>query len=305
MVMLWLFLCLYAATAWAFSAFIDNYASDVVFKNKTPHAMKLLNGPLYLLIGGAIALFAGLEHAEPLQIGLLMAAGALSSIASVPYYLAFKHEEATGAAIFYQIIPIIYLIADWLLFGENVTGRQILGFLTILSAPAIVIFSRKRPKSRRNEMSAALLFIVYDVFVVASGLLSTHFGEGLDFFTMFFWYIMGRGACDLILMAANKPWIERFKYVWRRKRKQLLLVVFANQLVNTTAEFASRAAMILGVAAIVSVTCNTAELIITFALGIVLSLIWPKFGREKIHRHIIIAHLLATVLAVVGIIILQ
>ena len=303
--MIWLFLCLYAATAWAFSAFIDNYASDVVFKNKTPHAMKLLNGPIYLLIAGAIALFAGLEHAELPQIGFLLLAGVISSVASIPYYLAFKHEEATGAAIFYQIIPIIYLVADWLFFGESITGQQILGFLIIFAAPVIVIFSRKRPKSRRNEMSAALLFLVYDVLVVASGLFSTHFGEGLDFFTMFFWYLIGRGSCDLVLMAVNKQWLERFKYVWRRKRKQLILVVLANQLVNTTAEFASRAAMILGVAALVSVTCNTSELILTFVLGIILSLIWPKFGRENIHRHVIIAHLLATVLAVVGIIILQ
>ncbi len=305
MVMLWLFLCLYAATAWSFSAFIDNYITDVIFKNKTPQAMKLLNGPIYLLVAGAIALFAGLEHTELGQTGMLILSGVLSSFASIPYYLGLKHEEATGAAIFYQIIPLIYLVADWLIFGESITGQQILGFLIILAAPAIVIFSRKRAKSRRTEMAAALLFILYDVLVVSSGLISTHFSEGINFFTMFFWYLIGRGSCNLLLMAINKPWQERFKYIWRRKRKPFIISVGINQLIHTTAEFAARAAMILGVAALASVTCNTTELIITFVLGIILSLIWPKFGREKIHRHIIIAHLLATVLAVVGIIILQ
>ena len=106
-------------------------------------------------------------------------------------------------------------------------------------------------------------------------------------------------------MAINKPWQQRFKYIWRRKRKRFLIAILANQAISTSAELAIRAAMILGVTALVSVTCNAAELIITFLLGIVLSLIWPKFGRENIHRHVVIAHLLATVLAVVGIIILK
>ena len=71
------------------------------------------------------------------------------------------------------------------------------------------------------------------------------------------------------------------------------------------AEFASRWSLILGVAALASVVANVAELILTFVLGLVLSAIWPKFGREKLNRHIIIAHLLAVVLCITGIIILQ
>lgn len=303
--MLWLFLCLYAATAWSFGAFLDNYLTDVIFKNKTPQAMKLVNGFSYLVIALGIFLFAPIENASLIQIVLLLLSGVLSSVASIPYYLGLKYEEATGAAIFCPIIPVLYLVADWAIFGQSITLEQILGFLVILAAPAIVVFSRKRPKSRRTEVAAALLFLLYISISVASGLLSTHFGEGLSFFTMFFWYLLGRGISDITLMAVNKPWQQRFKYIWRRKRKRFLIAILANQAISTSAELASRAAMVLGVTALVSVTSNAAELIITFLLGIVLSLIWPKFGRENIHRHVIVAHLLATILAVVGIIILK
>ncbi len=303
--MTWIILCIVAASAWAIGAFIDNYIADVIFKNKTPQALKAINGPFYLLIAGAIALFAGLEATEPLQIAMLMLSGALSSVGSIPYYNALKHEEATGAAIYYQLIPVFYLVADWIFFRQQISGQQILGFFIIFAAPVIVIFSRKRPKSRRNEMAAALLFILYAIITVASGLFSTHFSYNISFFTMFFWYLIGRGCCDVILFAINGSWRERFQYIWRRKRKQFLLSAITDQALHTVAEFAYRAAMILGVAALASVVANTAELIITFVLGIILSIIWPKFGREQIHRHIIIAHLLATVLAVIGVIILQ
>ena len=303
--MFWIILCLIAATAWSIGAFIDNYIADVIFKNKTPQAMKALNGPFYLIIAVAIMFFAGIEQAEPLQVAMLALSGVLSSLASIPYYNALKHEEATGAAIFYQFIPLMYLVADWLLFHENITSQQILGFIIILAAPTIVIFSRKRPKSRRTEMAAALLFIAYDLFVVASGLLSTHYSDNISFFTMFFWYLIGRGCSDIVLFIINRPWRERFKYVWRRNRSKFLLSVTINQTLHIIAEFASRTAMIIGVAALASALCNTSELIITFILGIILSIICPKFGRENIHRHIVIAHLLATILAVIGIIILQ
>ena len=303
--MTWLILCIVAACAWAIGNFIDNYIADVIFKNKTPQALKAINGPFYLLIAGAIALIVGLEATEPLQIAMLMLSGALSSLASIPYYTALKHEEATGAAIYYQLIPVFYLVADWLIFQQEISGRQILAFLIIFAAPIVVIFSRKRAKTRRNEMTAGLLFVIYAIITVASGLFSTHFSDNIGFTTMFFWYLIGRGCCDLLLFIVNGSWRHRFKYIWRHKRKQFLISAITDQTFHTIAEFAYRSAMIIGVAALASVVANTAELIITFVLGIILSIIWPKFGREQIHRHIIIAHLLATILAVIGVIILQ
>ena len=48
--MLWLILCIIAALTWSVSAFIDNYQTDVIFKGKTPQGMKVLNGPVYILI---------------------------------------------------------------------------------------------------------------------------------------------------------------------------------------------------------------------------------------------------------------
>ena len=63
--------------------------------------------------------------------------------------------------------------------------------------------------------------------------------------------------------------------------------------------------LVIGTAAIVSVTANSSQLILTFVMGIILTHLWPKFGREKLNKHIVRAHLIATVLAVIGIVILQ
>ena len=91
----------------------------------------------------------------------------------------------------------------------------------------------------------------------------------------------------------------------RRKKKQFLAATLSGTLISLAGEFAYRQSLILGVTALASVVANASQLVITFILGIVLSLIWPKFGREKLKRHVIVAHLIAVVLCVVGVIILQ
>ena len=54
-----------------------------------------------------------------------------------------------------------------------------------------------------------------------------------------------------------------------------------------------------------SVASDAVEPIVIFFLGLLLTLIWPKFGREKMDRKTIIVHLVATILVVVGIVLMQ
>ena len=303
--MTWLLLSLFAALACSICTFVDNFQTDVVFSKKTPQAMKVVNGITYLILVAVLYFVMPPEIIENWQIGLLVLSGALASLASIPYFLGLKNEEATGATIYYQLIPLIYLIVGWSIFHEPITLRQVLGFIIIIIAPILIVFSRKRPRSRRKGFISALFFILYVVTVATSGLISTKVGESIPFFTVFFYFMLGRGITDVVLFILNKSWQQRMKYIWRRKRKVFLPTIIFNQIMTIAAEFASRWSLILGVAALASVVANVAELILTFVLGLVLSAIWPKFGREKLNRHIIIAHLLAVVLCITGIIILQ
>ena len=95
------------------------------------------------------------------------------------------------------------------------------------------------------------------------------------------------------------------KYVWRRNWPKFILFSGTNQAICIIGEFLCRYALIIGTASLVAATYNVLELIFTFALGIILSIIWPKFGREKMERHVIVAHLIATILAAIGIILVQ
>ena len=303
--MLWLILSLFAALAWSISMFFDNYITDELYKGKTPQSMKGVNGVFVIIF--ALLIYA-IAQPEPLalwQIVAFLIAGAVNSLATIPYYLGLRTEESTSAIIYFQLIPVIYLICDWALFNEQISLQQVIGFLVIIAAPFVVIFSRHHAKSRHMEIRAALFFLGYVFLSAGSNIISTQIGGHVDYLTMFFWYLLGRGGMDVLVYLCNPKWRQRTKNVLKRHRPKLLLSCFVDQALSIAADCASRLSLIIGIAAISSVITNAAELIMTFALGIILSLIWPKFGREKLHKHVIIAHLVAVILCVIGVIIIQ
>lgn len=302
--MLWLILCLSAAIIWGFTSFIDNYLTDVIFRSKTPQAMKVINGPFYIAIAVIVGLVLKIAIPEFWQIGLLLLSGAVNSIASIPYYLALKNEEATGATIFYQLQPVLFLTVDYFIFGEQISPRQIIGFIIIMLAPVIVILARKRASARRMEMRAATLLILFVVLSTISSEIAVHSSYSIPFTTVFVFYILGRGIMDC-LIGLTPRLRKRHRYVMRNSGAKYLLPTFANQLLCCVADFAYRYGMVIGVAAIASALTNSAELVLTFVNGIVLSIIWPKFGREKLQRRIVAGHVIAVVLCVIGIIIIQ
>ena len=137
-----------------------------------------------------------------------------------------------------------------------------------------------------------------------SGEIAIRMGRGLDFIPVFVFYIIGRGLSD-VLIGFLPPLRRRHKYVMKHNQKIYFSCVIINQCICTISAFPYRYSLILGIAALGSAITNATELILTFVFGIVLSIIWPRFGREKLRREVVLAHVIAVILCVIGIIIIQ
>jgi drug/metabolite transporter (DMT)-like permease len=303
-IMLWLVLVILVAAGWALGAFIDNYNTDVNFRGRFPQGQKVFAAVAYILTAIIIAIFWPLMGFPIDTILLLIVSGVASSIASVPYYNALKSENATGATIFVQLAPIMYLIAGWALLGQDVGPMKFLAFLVILSAPLTIILSTEK-RRRRLEIWAAGLLMAYLIFAVGSNLVFIYVAGELDFATAFFWFIVGKALTDTVMIVVFKKWRKRFFDVLKVRKLKLLGPLVVNQAIYTLVEVGYRMALMLGPVAIVSVVANAAQLMLTFILGVILTLIWPVFGRERLSRRMILAHLVATILAVAGIVMMQ
>lgn len=301
--MQWIILCLAAAFLFSISVFIDNYLADVIFKGKQPQAIKAIDGFLYLLLLILMAIVFDLKPLATPTIIIAVIAGIVTALASLPYYLGLRDEESTTAAIFFQAIPILCIIGDFFVLGQKISLQQINGFVLVLTAPLVVALARRRKSARKTELRAAGFFLLYVLLRSAGYIIYAKAEQDKpDATTLFFWFIAGRAIFDLSCTIIMKSFRTRIKQILKVNPAKFIIAAIATLGLAAIGDFLVRYSYLFTATSLATALSNASELIFTFVLGIILTLIWPKFGREKLSRHIVISHLIAVILIVIGII---
>ena len=289
--------------------FIDNYVSDVYFKGRDAAAQKLFYG--YLLIPFAIItlIITGFNFdVTPLNVALtLFVGGLINGFSGIFYYKTLEIDDSTNLGIFIQLAPVFYLVLGWLFLGESFSPIQLIGFAIIMAAPLIIVLS-SRKKSRKIRIKAILYSFLYVFIAVVSNLIFIRGNDKTDasFVTTISIVLLGKGLADLLIVWCKPKWHRRWYQVVKQSHKKVFRPMLANFCVGTAKEFTYRAALATApTVAMASVASDSSEPIVIFFMGLLLTLIWPKFGREKLDKKSIFIHLIATVLVVTGIVILQ
>ena len=306
--MTWIFAVAVAIISDAIRIFIDNYASDVYFKEKGAVSQKIISG-LVLPIVGIITLVAnGFDFTQiaPLALVLLLLSGVLGSISGIPYFKALEIDDSTNIGIFFQFAPILYLILGWILGSETFAINQLIASFIILAAPMLIVVTARK-RSRKVRFKAAILAFLSIIFYVASGELFVLANtENLNLFSEIGIILIAKGLSDLVIIGGRRSWRHRLVKVIKSSKSRVMIPISAGVVMRLLQEFSYRIALALApTVAIASAASDSIEPIFIFFLGVVLTLIWPKFGREKLQHKTVLVHLVATVLVAVGIIIMQ
>ncbi|MBR0480021.1 EamA family transporter [Candidatus Saccharibacteria bacterium] len=307
----WLVLVAIAVFTDALRIFIDNYISDVYFKGRDAASQKLFYGYACLFIAAILALVFHLNLSSiSIYIPLLLFfSGCLTSLSGIPYYKALEIDDSTNISIFVQLAPIFYLILGWFFLGETFSTKQLIGFIIILAAPLLIILTTRR-RSRKIKLRAALLAALYVLIAVVANLIfvktSDFPGTTFSFLENIIFIYLGKGLANLVIVAVRPKWRKRFKTVFKNSHRRVLVPLISNSVVGFIKDISYRGALTIAPAvALASVASDSTLPIVIFFLGIILTLIWPRFGREKLDKKSVFVHLLATILVVTGIIILQ
>lgn len=304
----WLILVAIAVIADSSRIFIDNYISDCYFKGKMAVAQKYYYCFSFIILGIICAITAGIDFtAVPFHVYLLfILSGACSVIAGIPYYKALELSDTTDFGIFVQLSPIVYLILGWLFLDQSITPVQLVAFLIIISAPFLVIVTTKK-RSRTIRMRAAF-YAFLNVLIVAIGAM-IFVGQNtteLNFVTEMGFVFIGKGLGNCIIMALAPKWRKRYHFVSKNSHHKVLRPLTATFMACILKDFATNLALILAPSvALVSAISDSSKPIFIFFMGILFTLLWPKFGREKLNKKTILVHLIATVLVVIGICLIQ
>ncbi len=305
---LWIALLAVATLTDASRIFVDNYVSDVYFKGRASIAQKLFYAYAYLLFGIILIAVGGfnINLANLGPVLLLILSGVFASLASIPYYKALELDNSTNLGIFIQLAPILYLVFGWLFLGETISLFQILASLVILAAPLLIVLTAKK-QSRGTRLRAVLYAFLYIFIAVLSNEIFVLENTGeINFLTSIGAVLLGKSLGSFLIMAIKPKWRRRYHQVMKKSHHRLLRPLSLNAIIVLVKDITYRAGLLAAPSvALASAASDAVEPLVIFFMGIILTLIAPKFGREKLDSKTVFVHIIATVLVVAGIILLQ
>lgn len=304
----WLFLVLITVIFDSSRIFIDNYISDYYFKGHGAVSQKFFYGYAFVIFSIIVLIITGIDFSYPTALLLFIASGVLTSFAGIPYYRALELDNSTNLGIFIQLAPVLYLVLGWLFLGETLSLLQFVSFAIILSAPLLIILTTRK-RSRKTKIKAVFYAFVYVFIAVIGNLIfvkQNAVAENLNFFTEMAFLFLGKGIGNLIIIYTHPKWRRRFLSIFDSSHKKVLRPLLCSGVAGITKDFTYRAALTLAPSvALASAASDSATPIVIFFMGLLLTLLWPNFGREKLQRRTILVHFIATVLVVAGIILMQ
>ena len=201
----------------------------------------------------------------------------------------------------FQLIPVFSYIFGLVLFGENLTIRQIIGSIIIVLS-AITISFDFNEKNNRKKFKALLLmtlsslcysiyFILFDIGIRNS-----------SYYSCAFWYQIGfliMGVVLLSLKSFRLPFVDAIK----RNGKRYLILNTINEVMNLIANLLVNYANLIIPVALVTVLDGFQGAFV-FILGVIGTLLLPKYVKEDLSKKVVAQKITCIILGIIGLTIL-
>jgi uncharacterized membrane protein len=278
---------------WAISVHLDKYLVERFFKDSDVAIMVLFTALVVVLALPIIWYF------EPTvlnpgfgSVALIAFAGILYMTGMLFYLRALQNEEASVVAPFFQTGPLFGYVLAYLVLGETLSPRQMLGGALFVSIR--IGHSMKMFKTRLAALMVACGFIM-----ALASLIFKVFALQVEFWATTFWMFVGEGIFGVALLMIPS-YRRQFIALVRTNTAALLSINASNELINLGGGLGSRYALLFAPLSIVQAIGSTTTLFV-FAFGIVLSVFFPGFGREDLSGRDLVQKGMAAIIVAIGV----
>jgi uncharacterized membrane protein len=295
----WVVFAFSGPVLWAISVHLDKYLVERFFKESNVAVMLLFTAFVGVLLLPFIWLYEPSVTAPGLgSIALIILAGILYMVAMLLYLQALQTEEASVVAPYFQAGPLFGYGLAYLVLGETLTGRQLAGGVLIILG-ALSVSVRFAYGARMFKTRLAVLMLTCGFAGALAGLIFKIFALNVEFWTTTFWMYAGEAifGCGLLLVPTYR---RQLLATLRVNTAALLSINGSNELINLGGGLGNRYALMFAPLSIVQAIGSTTTLFV-FGFGVVLSLLWPGFGREDLSGRELLKKGIAAVLVAVGV----
>ena len=284
---------------WAISVHLDKYLVERFFKDSDVAIMVLFTALIVVLALPVIWYFEPTVLNPSLgSIALIALAGILYMTGMLFYLRALQSEEASVVAPFFQTGPLFGYVLAYFVLGETLSPRQMLGGgLIIVGALFVSLRFGRNIKTFKTRLAA--LMVTCGFIMALSSLIFKVFALRVEFWTTTFWMFVGEGIFGAVLLMIPS-YRRQFLTLLRTNTAALLSINASNELVNLGGGLGNRYALLLAPLSLVQAIGSTTTLFV-FAFGVVLSVFFPRFGREALSGRELLQKGVAAVLVATGV----
>ncbi|HZR59813.1 MAG TPA: EamA family transporter [Xanthobacteraceae bacterium] len=299
--MSWLVFALAGPVLWAISVHLDKYLVERFFKDSDVAVLLVFTASVGLLFLPFIWFYEpNVTAPGAASIAVIMASGVLYMGAMLLYLRALQTEEASVVAPFFQTSPLFGYGLAYLVLGETLSGRQMIGGVLIITGALIVSLKLGGSAGAgRFKARLALLMLACGFALATSGLIFKIFAIRTEFWTTTFWLFAGEAVFGAGLLSVPAYRAQFFRLL-RTNTAALLSINASNELINLGGGLGSRYALLFAPLSIVQAIGSTTTLFVVL-IGVVLSVASPRLSRENLSGRELTQKGVAAILVATGV----
>ena len=300
---MWLLYAFSGPLLWAVSTHIDKYLVDKYFRGADTNVLILFTALIGVLLLPVIYFVQPkVLSPAPGPIAVMMFSGALYISAIIFYLRAIQSEEASVVAPLFQASTLFTFVLGYLFLHESLKPGQIFGGALILMG-ALGLSLNKGLSFKGFKVRVVALMLGCTFVLAVAAVMFKYFAIRDDFWTVTFWTFVGQAFVGLAIFA-RPAYRRQFADLFRANPGAVIGINAANELVNLGAGLGVRYASMLAPVALVSAISSTTTFFV-FNFGILLTLFFPKLGREDLSAGNLIRKAVGATLIAGGVILIE
>jgi uncharacterized membrane protein len=297
--MSWLVFAFSGPVLWAISVHLDKYLVERFFKESNVAVLLVFTALIGVLMLPFIWFYGPSVTTPGIgSIALIALSGIFYMGAMLLYLRALQSEEASVVAPFFQASPLFGYVLGYFVLGEKLSGMQMTGGAMIVLG-ALFVSIRFGQGFGAFKLRLAVLMLGCGFVLSLSSLIFKVFAIKVEFWTTTFWMFVGEAVFGAALLSVPSYRSQFIKMV-RANTAALLSINASNELINLGGGLGNRYALLFAPLSIVQAIGSTTTLFV-FGFGILLSLAFPRLGRENLSGGELLQKGIAAVLVAAGV----
>ena len=300
---MWLLYAFSGPLLWAISTHIDKFLVDKYFRHSDTAVLMVFTAFLGLVALPVIWLFEPKVLALPwLATGVMTVSGILYMGAMLFYLRAIQSEEASVVAPLFQANTLFTFVLGLIFLHELPRWQELLGAGLVVTG-ALGLSLDKNLHLHSFKLQLVLLMLAATFVLALSSVVFKFFAVQDEFWSTTFWTFVGEGLFGIAILLVPK-YRRQFVTLFRRNPGAVIGVNAANELINLGGGLGVRYASLLAPVALVSAISATSTFFV-FLFGILLTVFFPKIGREDLSARNVYQKAVGGLLIMAGVVLMQ